>query len=167
MPTEFQVAGQTYRATRLDVLKQAQLVRRLLPVVSALAGLSKLGAAQQAVIAAQLSPGAPQAADGAGNAPAAPEANLQEVFQPIADALAGLPDEQFQYIFSTCMSAAQKQQGDRWVTIWSPQAQRLQFDDIGLPESLQIIIQVIGENLSGFFPGGSSSFSELLSKAQK
>lgn len=74
-----------------------------------------------------------------------------EIFASIAEALAGMSDEQCDYIIDTCLGVCLRQQGDKWVRVYNERAKALQFDDIDLTAMLQIAQSVIQENLSGFF----------------
>jgi hypothetical protein len=139
---EFTIKDTQFRAEKLGAMQQAHLVRRLLPIVSTLASLAKLRGPAGLVD--------PDAA--------------KEAFQPLANALAELSDENFNYIIATCMSKIQMREGDRWVLVWNVPAARPQFDTIDLPLMMQLCFHVIQDNLSGFFPAGPSPLGELLQK---
>jgi hypothetical protein len=136
---EFSIKEVRYQTHKMDVFKQAQVMRKLLPIVASLAGLSKLR------------PAAP-------GQPLDPEM-LKESFEPIANALSGLSDETFQYILESCVKVVKRSDGDRWVNLWNEQAKALQYQDLDLMTLIQIMSQVISENLGGFFPAGPSSLA--------
>jgi hypothetical protein len=137
---EFTIKDTQFRTDKMDAMAQAHLVRRLLPIVSTLASLGKLkGAIDNPEIA-------------------------KEAFQPVANALSELSDENFNYIIAACMRKVQMRQGERWVLVWNVPAARPQFDTIDLPLMMQLVFNVIQDNLAGFFPAGPSPLSELLSK---
>jgi hypothetical protein len=152
----FTIKARVYHSTKLGAIKQAHLMRRLLPLVASLTNLGKLNIKALAA-SAQAAPGA--TADVA-----------RDAIMPIANAIAELSDEQFNYIIDLCMGQVRREEGEganiRQVQIWNRAAQALQYEDIDLPVMLQICGEVIMENLAGFLPAGSSPFSELLQKAQ-
>ena len=120
--SEFEINGQAYRAARLDAFKQFHIARRLAPLH---AGLSK-------------------AMEGG--------AMGEDAFSPaIAEAVAGMPDADCDYILQSCLAVVQRRQGDRWASIMAVGGRALQFDDIDMGAMLQIAGQVITENLGGFF----------------
>jgi hypothetical protein len=139
----FTIKSQEYQSVKLTTIKQAHLMRRLLPIVSSLANLSKLKSDNQGDTA-------------------------KEAFQPIADALSNLSDEQFNYILDLCLSVVKRRDVDanRLVPIWNGAGKNLQYEDIDLMVMLQIMGNVIMENLSGFLPESPSNLGELLSTVQ-
>jgi hypothetical protein len=152
----FTIKARTYHSTKLGAVKQAHLMRRLLPLVASLANLGKLNLKALAATA-QAAPGA--TADLA-----------RDAIMPIANALAELSDENFNYILDMCLGQIKRDEGEgvnvRQVVIWNRAAQALQYEDIDLPDMLQMCGQIIMENLSGFLPAGPSLFSDLIQKAQ-
>ncbi|UGB47000.1 hypothetical protein LQ772_06830 [Frateuria edaphi] len=120
--TEFEINGQTYQAAKLDAFKQFHIARRLAPLH---AGLSK--------------------AMGGGTLG-------EDAFSPaIAEAVAGMPDADCDYILQSCLAVVKRRQGDRWVSIMAVGAKALTFDDIDMGAMLQVAGQVITENIGGFF----------------
>ena len=118
---EFEIAGQTYRAGKLNAKQQLHVSRRLAPLFAAMAPALK------------------------------PGVSLADMpVEPLAEALAGLPDAAVDYVVDTCLSVVQRQQGPAWQFVWNKQAQAMQFADIEMPAMLQIVAQVIMENLRGF-----------------
>jgi hypothetical protein len=76
-----------------------------------------------------------------------------EIFSAVAEEIAGMSDENCDYILDTCMSVVKRQQGDAWAPIFNARAGVMQFDDIDMATMLQIARHVIEENLAGFFGG--------------
>jgi hypothetical protein len=132
--SEFEINGQTYRAAKLDAFKQFHIARRLAPLQ---AGLSK-------------------AMEGGGSG--------EDAFSPaIAEAVAGMPDADCDYILQTCLAVVQRQQDGRWVSIMAAGAKALMFEDIDMGAMLQIAGQVITENLGGFFGASPAQAEPALS----
>lgn len=117
----FEINGHEYSSRKLDTFKQLHLVRRAAPA------LGSIVKAQQA--------GARTIVDYAG---------------PMADAVAGLPEDDFDWVVHTCLGVVQRKQGSNWTAVDTNAT--LMFDDIELPELLQILGKVIMENLGRFFP---------------
>lgn len=117
----FEINGHEYSSRKLDTFKQLHLVRRAAPALGAI-----VKAQQQ---------GAKTIVDYAG---------------PMADAVAGLPEDDFDWVVHTCLGVVQRKQGSNWTAV--DVNQTLMFDDIELPELLQILGKVVMENLGRFFP---------------
>lgn len=129
---DFQINGQTYRTSRLPVFTQFHIARRLAPVMAALA----------------------KAAADTGGA-LTPDA----VLEPMAEALASMKDADVDYVLNACLSVTSRLNNS---TAYSPVkvGNAIMFDDIGLPEMMQIAMQVVQDNLGNFLtapPGGSSA----------
>lgn len=120
MSAEFEIAGQTYRAGKLDAFRQFHVFRRLTPVLGSMGGLNR-------------------AAE-----------NPMEALAPVAQAIAGLSDADCEYVLGTCLGVVQRRQGTTWANVWNASAKRPMFDDIDLPAMLQIAVRVAEENFGGF-----------------
>jgi hypothetical protein len=125
---EFDIAGQQYRAGKLNAIQQLHLSRRLAPIIPkllpALAGMEE-GAIDVGAIAS--------------------------AFDPLAGALAEMSDADCEYICGLCLGVVSRQQGEKWSSIWANKS--LMFDDIDLAAMLQIVVKVIGDNLGSFTQG--------------
>lgn len=165
MSTEFTIGENKYRVNKLPPRAQAHLMRRLMPIVSSLAGLAKLGPATASAL--NLGPAEDAVNESSEAATEMPPDALAEILTPIATAISDLPDPVFDYIWDVCLSSCQIEQGGAWMAIYNVNAKRMQFDWLDLQACLQIIVQSIAENLSGFFPAGRSSLQGLLKTAPK
>ncbi|WP_333998202.1 phage tail assembly chaperone [Burkholderia orbicola] len=99
-----------------------------------------------------------------GTAPPAPEADrsrelltlvdaIAPVLQPFADALAGLKDEDAEYVFGTCLSVVERWQGAGWAKVWNTAHKTSMFDDIGIDVMLPLVVRVVVANLGPFISG--------------
>ena len=72
-----------------------------------------------------------------------------------AEVLAGMPDEEFEYIQNACLAQVERERsaGTGWVPIWNNQAKSLQFQDIEGHEILLIVVEVLKQELAPFFLG--------------
>lgn len=132
--SEFEINGQTYRASKMDAFKQFHIARRLAPLHAGLSKASEAGAT-----------------------------GLDGLVPAIAEAVAGMPDADCDYILQGCLAVVQRQQETRWVPIMAAGAKTLMFDDIDMGAMLQIAGQVITENLGGFFGASPAQADPALS----
>lgn len=134
--SEFEINGQQYRAAKLDAFKQFHVSRRLAPVLSGLVF----------------------SADGG-------VGDFTALLQPIAEAVARMPDADCDFILDACLSVVKRQQGGNWSTIYAGANQALMFDDIDMAVMLQIAAKVIQENIGGFFQGHIAGLSNKATPA--
>lgn len=121
---EFEINGQTYQSGKMDAFKQFHVSRRLAPVFGGLASSASKEAG-----------------------------DFSQFLQPIAEAVAQMPDTDCDYVLQACLSVTKRQQGNSWAPVYSPQAKAMMFQDIDLGAMLQITAKVIQDNLGGFFQG--------------
>ncbi|CCF09296.1 phage tail assembly chaperone [Pantoea ananatis] len=128
---QFEIKGIRYSAHKLSVFDQLKVSRKLLPV---LAGM--LGDFQ-----------AQRESSKGGNV----NSTIETVLPKIADAVAGLSEEDTNAIIFPCLAVVQRAHGkDRWVPVM--QGNDLAFDDIDLFSMLQIVGRVVGDSLGNFLP---------------
>jgi hypothetical protein len=138
---EFQAGAHTYRARKLSARQQLHVVRRIGPVVGQIMSyLPDLGAMRLDDL----------------NDPAT-RAALEMVLVPIAQGLTPgrISDADWDYVLDTCLSVVQRQVTNggavAWAEMW--RGGRIMFDDLNGMELIQVAIQVIQDNLTGFFSG--------------
>lgn len=75
--------------------------------------------------------------------------------QSAAQAIADLPDEQFQYLQNACLQQVQRQRSNDtgWMPIWNPTANTLQFQDLEGHEILLIVMEVLKNEVGPFYLG--------------
>ena len=134
MSLEFEIAGQRYRAEKLDAFKQLHVSRKIAPIIPKLL---------------------PMFMKFAGNADALRDDldGLAEAFEPLAQALADMPDADCEYVFGACFSVVFRYQQNGWTTIWVPSVKSLMFDDIDLGVMFQLASRVIMDSLGPFIRG--------------
>ncbi|EMA8645471.1 phage tail assembly chaperone [Cronobacter turicensis] len=127
---EFEIKGCNYRTAKLSVFDQLKVSRKLLPVLAGvLADFQGIKAAAQG-----------------GDMYKAMETALPK----IADALAGMSEEDTNAIIFPCLSVVSRQNGKSWAPVMSQGA--LMFDDIDLMSMLQMVGRVVGDSLGNFLP---------------
>lgn len=133
--SEFVVNGETYRSAKMSAMKQFSVSRRLLPVLATLKEI-------------------PAMAEGAALDPTS-------FLEPMARAVAQMPDEDCTFVLAECLSVTQrKQSGDMgWVTVWNRTAGEPQMDDIDMLAMLNIAARVLGDNFQTFFPAVKTGLS--------
>jgi hypothetical protein len=132
MSIEFEIAGQRYRAEKLDAFKQLHVSRKIAPIIPKLL---------------------PMFMKFAGNADALKDdlAVMAEAFEPLAQALADMPDADCEYVFNACLGVVMRNQQGNWTSIWAGGS--LMFDDIDLGAMVQITAKVIWDSLGNFTRG--------------
>ncbi|KVE41706.1 phage tail assembly chaperone [Burkholderia sp. BDU5] len=170
MATEIELNGGRYAIGKLSAMQQFHVSRRIAPIIPPMipvlvkfyAELEQADAARDQARAnsalAALVGGAP-ALDAA--APAADQSRdllslvdaVAPVLQPFADALAGLKDEDAEYVFGTCLSVVERCQGAGWAKVWSVVHKTAMFDDIGIDVMLPLVVRVVVANLGPFISG--------------
>ncbi|MGF6837066.1 hypothetical protein QF001_000933 [Paraburkholderia youngii] len=132
MSLEFEVAGQRYRAEKLDAFKQLHVSRKIAPIVPKLLPMFLKFAEQGDSMKADL-------------------AGMAEAFEPLAQALADMPDADCEYVFNACLAVVARNQGGNWASVWSGGS--LMFDDIDIGAMVQIASKVIWDSLGPFIQG--------------
>lgn len=122
--TEFKLNGVAYQAGKLDAIKQFHVVRRLAPVVAALAGedLSALRAGQ-----------------------------MESVLPAIAEAVSAMPDANVDYVLNACLGVVSRDTGSGrgFAPIYGRGG--MMFDDIDMGVMMQLVWRVLEADLEGFF----------------
>ena len=134
---ELEIAGKQYRVAKINAVEQFHIARQLAPVLGEIA---------------------PHA--GAG------EKGALDALPAIAKALAAMPRESADSVLFGLLAAVQRKepQGLGWSAVVSGQA--MMYQDIGLPEMMQLAWAALRENLGDFFaaipsalPGGNPNHS--------
>jgi len=146
---QFEINGQQYQSGKLDAFKQFHVARRLAPLISGVSAALKGDAAPSAEGAAadSVQPQPEQRKD------------FADFLEPMADALAHMPDADCDYILFTCLGVVKRQQGDGWAKVLAPGGRTLMFEDIDMGAMINITLKVIQENIGGFFfaPGAPAN----------
>ncbi|MDR9089503.1 phage tail assembly chaperone [Burkholderia multivorans] len=181
MATEIELNGTRYAIGKLSAMQQFHVSRRIAPIIPPMipvlmkfyAELEQADIAREqeranaALVAlaalAESTEGAKGAEAPAAAAPAPERDRSREllslvdaiapVLQPFADALAGLKDEDAEYVFGTCLSVVERWQGAGWAKVWSVAHKTSMFDDIGIDVMLPLVVRVVVANLGPFISG--------------
>lgn len=175
MTTEIQLNGGRYVIGKLSAMQQFHVSRRIAPIIPPMipvlmkfyaeleqADVAREQARANAALAAlaERAEGA-EAAAAAAPAPAADRSRellsmvdaIAPVLQPFADALAGLKDEDAEYVFGTCLSVVERWQSTSWAKVWNIAHKTAMFDDIGIDVMLPLVVRVVVANLGPFING--------------
>jgi len=122
---EFQVGEFTYHCTRIDLLKQVDLVQALSPILPTLIdAFTRMGDAKNKEEAANLA-------------------------LPVMTSLNTIPNERLHFVIDECMLVTERlNENGTWVKIWV--AKTPMFEDIDLGTMTKIVCQVLRTNLMGF-----------------
>ena len=85
---------------------------------------------------------------------------------PLSESLAGMPDEQLDYVMDRCLTQVQKLDSDgKYHPIYLKQQRGIvrMYETITLPLELKLVSEVIKANLSGFFELLSGASASSLS----
>ena len=77
---------------------------------------------------------------------------LASILQPFADGIAGMKDEDADYVIDSCLSVVQRKQDGGWFNVIGSTKQMM-FQDIDLGVMLPLAVRVIVENLGPFIQG--------------
>lgn len=136
-PLSFEVAGQKYQASKLQVFDQMAIAKRLMPVI-------------KNVLTPEILLTVMQARKEGGELDVS-KIDLPKILPALADAIYALSDEDAERITRTALKVVQRQQGGgAWAAVLSPQGVPM-FDDMDLFSMLQIAWSVIEANLGSFF----------------
>ena len=125
---EININGNAYRLAKLSVFDQLKVSRKLLPLLAGMVGELK-------------------GLDGS--------KAIETLLPSIADAVAGLSDDDCNAIIYPCLSVTARHHGKAWMPVFAQG--ELMFDDIDLPAMLKLVAQVIGDSLGSFLPGSPTS----------
>jgi hypothetical protein len=132
---EFDIAGNQYRAGKLNAFQQLHVSRKIAPLIPALIpvflSVSKMpGRIKDNIM------------------------GLGQVLQPFADGISSLPDDTLEYVISTCLSVVKRHHADVWAPVWSQSAKSMMFDDINdMGTMIPLVVRVIQSNLAPFISG--------------
>lgn len=122
--TEFSINGHDYVAQKMDAIKQSHVARRLAPI---------MGCVQEAFAIA----GRPETF------------TMIDSLPLMAKMISEMSDANWEYILFACLDLTQRRQATALTRIRV--SGRLQFEDIQLPEMMQIVWSVLNDNLAPFF----------------
>lgn len=149
-PAEVEMGDHTYRVGRLDAMRQLHVVRRVAPILTK-TGVS-LAAATSGFTLAKV--GAAEDKD----APQDESTLMITVMDAAMKVVAEMTDEDFEYVVKSCLSVVSRFDSDKWVPVMTKQG--FQYQDMDMPSIVRLVVEVLKENLGGFFlrpPVGTST----------
>lgn len=121
--SEFSVNGHTYRADKLPALRAFDLARKWAPVLINLAMASK----------------------------ADPVPSDENIVKAMVAMAAGISQADSDAVIAACLAVVSRREGDHWQRL-SPGGGQLQYQNMELPELMQVVLNVVRENgLISFF----------------
>ncbi|AOK32166.1 MULTISPECIES: phage tail assembly chaperone [Burkholderia] len=145
MTTEIELNGARYAIGKLSAMQQFHVSRRIAPIIPPMIPvLLKLCADLD---------GTESSSAGERQDVFAFVESIAPALQPFADALAGLKDDDAEYVFGTCLSSVERRQDYGWARIWSLGQKAAMFDDIGIDVMLPLVVRVVVANLGPFIGG--------------
>lgn len=145
---EFTVGDHTYRSSKLPLMTQLHISRRLAPVIAALAATAQ---------SVQTKPAEETPVDDVseavgGNPTNAAQVSFIDLVEPLANAMASMSDGDTEYIMNNTLEVVQRKiSGDvGWAPIWSKQGRAPLFQDITMIDMLTIATRVIIDQIGPF-----------------
>ena len=126
--TEFELRNVQYRIGRLTTFQQLHVSRKISPL------LPPLVPTVMALESSKLT-----------------EQQVASLLEPVAGRLAEMSDEHAEYVVATAMSVVRRKTGEHWAPVWL--SGQLMFDDLQLPQVIQIVYNVIQDQLGPFING--------------
>lgn len=132
----FIINGHEYATIKMRVLDQLNLTRRLAPALGAMVKSIGPSASKAAIVGDMTDEQAQERA---------------LTFIPIAlDAIAGMSEADSNWVTLKCLECVQRKTDGGYGQV--ARGDSIMFDDMELPEMLQVVGRVIQENLASFFP---------------
>lgn len=129
------VSGVEYSLGRLDAMKQFHVVRRVVPIMVetgvSIADLSKIGSSLD------------------------DESTMLRVMGVAMKAVSKMTDEDVEYVINACLAVVSRRTGDVMAPVMSG-AHRM-FADMDMAILIQLTVEVLKENLAGFFTTASGA----------
>lgn len=125
---ELTLKGEVYRLSKLSVFEQLKVARKLLPVLAGM--LTDFQTIREKMHASE-------------------GGKLIETLAPkIADAVAGLSDQDVDAILFPCLQVVSRQHMKAWVPVC--RQGEMAFDDLDLSVMLQLVARVVADSLGNF-----------------
>lgn len=134
---EFEVGGNKYQARNMLPFDQLIVAKRLMPVLK--------NVITPELIAAALAPGGDKAS-------ALSTVNVGKILPTLADAFYSLADDDMKTILDKTLGVVSRRgQGGAYSSLLSPSGAGIPFDDVKLPQMLEIAWKVIEGQVGDFF----------------
>lgn len=128
---ELTVGKHVYRIGALNAMQQFHVSRRIAPLL-ATAGINLAMLARGSKLSVE---------------------EILPTLGPVSMMLAGMSDEQTDYIFATCLGVVQRKEMAGSKELWAPVANGalMQYQDIDMLGMIRLVIAVLQHNLEDFF----------------
>jgi hypothetical protein len=161
---KFTINGINYHSSKLPLFTQLHVARKLMPIMGSILEAFKPGMLDALVVK---SPVTEDGAEGGNDqlpvdatADTLRNVTIAKLLTIVGDALSHLSVEDTEFIIGSCLSVVRREQKGAWAPIWNVAANSLQYDDLHLPQIVQIAVQVVQDSLGGFFPEGLIPLSQ-------
>lgn len=139
----FEIGGNTYRVSKLPIMVQIAVARRILPLFAPLTPLLR----ELKSLTEPVEEGKPR-----------PDINTV-MLSAVTDEFYKLKDEDVNFIIGACLTVAERQQGQGWMRVWNVQARAPQFDDISLMDVMTLVMRAIMYSMGSFSPASLPNLS--------
>lgn len=127
---EVQIEPHVYQIGKLPAMTQFHVVRRIGPV------LATMGVSITEVVQSGKS--------------LRDNADLLSVMGTASEVVARMSNDDVEYVIHSCLAVVKRRQGERWMAVQT--GKQFQFQDMDMQLMLRLTIEVLKENLAGFFP---------------
>lgn len=135
---EVQIGDNVYQIGKLAAMTQFHCVRRIGPVLAVMGvSITEMAAAGKTMN---------------------DEADMLSIMGTVSDVVAKMSNEDVEYVIYACLAVVRRRQGERFMPVMTGKS--FQFQDIDMNAMMRLTVEVLKENLGGFFPmpqGGAST----------
>lgn len=136
-----EIGGHTYAFGKMDARRQFHVARRVGPLLALMGNV--------AAAVAHIPASDEAKAENAQNEEAAGRFLL--FMGPLAEKLQEMSDEDLDYVINACLSVTSRKEGERWAPMMAADGRSFMFQDLALPQLLQLTVESLRENLGNFF----------------
>ncbi len=86
------------------------------------------------------------------------EVDMLSIMGTVSEVVAKMSNDDVEYVIYACLAVVRRQQGERYMNVMT--GKNFQFQDIDMTVMMRLTVEVLKENLGGFFPmptGGAST----------
>lgn len=160
---DFTIQGVNYRSSKMPVMLQIKVMKRLTGIMTSLQEASKVAREYEETLRLKMVAWQEANPDKAPDEMPEPDDAESAIFTmaaPIALAIKDMSDEDFDFIAHSCLSHVQIQIGESsWGPIWSISGKRPMNEDMSPIVIISICIHTMKSAFSGFFPALPSILS--------
>lgn len=127
---EVQIGEDLYQIGKLPAMTQFHVVRRIGPVLASMGvSITEMAASGKSLRA---------------------DVDLLSIMGTVSEVVAHMSNDDVEYVIYACLGVVRRKQGERFMAVMT--GKNFQFQDIDMNKMLRLTVEVLKENLGGFFP---------------